>query len=96
LIAWSVRAGILSVHKGQMEAGASLGLARGSVLRLIVIPQALRVILPPLTNQYLHLTKNSTLAVGIGYPDLFSVFAGATLKQTGQTIEIIGITMDVY
>jgi general L-amino acid transport system permease protein len=95
-IAEIVRAGILSVHKGQMEAGASLGLARGSVLRLIVIPQALRVILPPLTNQYLNLTKNSTLAVGIGYPDLFSVFAGTTLSQTGQAIEIIGITMGVY
>jgi general L-amino acid transport system permease protein len=95
-IAEIVRAGILSVHKGQMEAGSSLGLARGSVLRLIVIPQALRVILPPLTNQYLNLTKNSTLAVGIGYPDLFSVFAGTTLSQTGQAIEIIGITMGVY
>src|SRR5437773_2086824 len=95
-IAEIVRAGILSVHKGQMEAGSSLGLQRGSVLRLIVIPQALRVILPPLTNQYLNLTKNSSLAVGIGYPDLFSVFAGTTLSQTGQAIEIIGITMGVY
>ena len=95
-IAEIVRAGILSVHKGQMEAGASLGLARGSVLRLIVIPQALRVILPPLTNQYLNLTKNSSLAVAIGYPDLVSVFAGTTLSQTGQAIEIIGITMGVY
>jgi general L-amino acid transport system permease protein len=95
-IAEIVRAGILSVHKGQMEAGASLGLQRGSVLRLIVIPQALRVILPPLTNQYLNLTKNSSLAVAIGYPDLVSVFAGTTLSQTGQAIEIIGITMGVY
>ncbi|MGE9009527.1 amino acid ABC transporter permease [Leptospira interrogans] len=95
-IAEIVRAGILSVHKGQMEAGSSLGLQRGSVLRLIVIPQALRVILPPLTNQYLNLTKNSTLAVAIGYPDLVSVFAGTTLSQTGQAIEIIGITMGVY
>ena len=95
-IAEIVRAGILSVHKGQMEAGSSLGLQRGSVLRLIVIPQALRVILPPLTNQYLNLTKNSSLAVGIGYPDLVSVFAGTTLSQTGQAIEIIGITMGVY
>lgn len=95
-IAEIVRAGIMSVHKGQMEAGSSLGLQRGAVLRLIVIPQALRVILPPLTNQYLNLTKNSTLAVGIGYPDLFSVFAGTTLSQTGQAIEIIGITMGVY
>ena len=95
-IAEIVRAGIMSVHKGQMEAGASLGLQRGSVLRLIVIPQAMRVILPPLTSQYLNITKNSTLAVGIGYPDLVSVFAGTALNQTGQAIEIIGITMGVY
>lgn len=95
-IAEIVRAGILSVHKGQMEAGASLGLSRGTTLRLVVIPQALRVILPPLTNQYLNLTKNSSLAVAIGYPDLVSVFMGTTLSQTGQAIEIIGITMGVY
>jgi general L-amino acid transport system permease protein len=95
-IAEIVRAGILSVHKGQMEAGSSLGLSRGSTLRLIVVPQALRVILPPLTNQYLNLTKNSSLAVAIGYPDLVSVFAGTTLSQTGQAIEIILITMGVY
>src|SRR5258708_36505808 len=79
-----------------MEAGSSPGLQRGSVLRLIGIPQAMRVILPPLTNQYLNLTKNSSLAVAIGYPDLVSVFAGTTLSQTGQAIEIIGITMGVY
>ena len=95
-IAEIVRAGIQSVHRGQMEAGSSLGLQRGSVLRLIVVPQAMRVILPPLTNQYLNLTKNSSLAVAIGYPDLFSVFAGTTLSQTGQAIEIIAITMGVY
>jgi general L-amino acid transport system permease protein len=95
-IAEIVRAGIQSVHKGQMEAGASLGLTRGTTLRLIVVPQALRVILPPLTNQYLNLTKNSSLAVAIGYPDLVSVFAGTTLSQTGQAIEIIAITMGVY
>ena len=95
-IAEIVRAGIQSVHKGQMEAGSSLGLQRGSVLRLIVVPQAMRVILPPLTNQYLNLTKNSSLAVAIGYPDLVSVFAGTTLSQTGQAIEIIAITMGVY
>jgi general L-amino acid transport system permease protein len=95
-IAEVVRSGILSVHKGQMEAGASLGLSRGATLRLIVVPQALRVILPPLTNQYLNLTKNSSLAVAIGYPDLVSVFAGTTLSQTGQAIEIIAITMGVY
>jgi general L-amino acid transport system permease protein len=95
-IAEIVRAGILSVHKGQMEAGASLGLPRGSTLRLVVVPQALRVILPPLTNQYLNLTKNSSLAVAIGYPDIVSVFAGTTLSQTGQAIEIIAITMGIY
>jgi len=95
-IAEIVRAGIMAVHKGQMEAGLSLGLGRGSVLRLVVIPQAMRVILPPLTNQYLNLTKNSSLAVAIGYPDLFSVFAGTALSQTGQAIEIIAITMGVY
>jgi general L-amino acid transport system permease protein len=95
-IAEIVRAGILSVHAGQMEAGASLGLPRGSSLRLIVVPQALRVILPPLTSQYLNLTKNSSLAVAIGYPDLVSVFAGTTLSQTGQAIEILAITMGVY
>ena len=95
-IAEIVRAGILSVHTGQMEAGASLGLPRGSSLRLIVVPQALRVILPPLTSQYLNLTKNSSLAVAIGYPDLVSVFAGTTLSQTGQAIEILAITMGVY
>jgi general L-amino acid transport system permease protein len=95
-IAEIVRAGIIAVHKGQMEAGASLGLSRGSTLRLVVVPQALRMILPPLTNQYLNLTKNSSLAVAIGYPDLVSVFAGTTLSQTGQAIEIIGITMGVY
>jgi general L-amino acid transport system permease protein len=95
-IAENVRAGIQSVQKGQMEAGASLGLSHGATLRLIVVPQAMRVILPPLTNQYLNLTKNSSLAVAIGYPDLFSVFAGTTLSQTGQAIEIIVITMGVY
>src|ERR1700674_2628195 len=95
-IAEIVRAGIQSVHKGQMEAGASLGLTRGSTLRLIVVPQAMRVILPPLTSQYLNLTKNSSLAVAIGYPDLVSVFAGTTLSQTGQAIEIIAITMGVF
>lgn len=95
-IAEIVRAGIQSVPKGQLEAGASLGLRRGETLRLIVIPQALRVILPPLTNQYLNLTKNSSLAVAIGYPDLFSVFAGTALSQTGQAVEIIALTMGVY
>jgi general L-amino acid transport system permease protein len=74
----------------------ALGLRRGLALRLIVVPQALRVIVPPLTNQYLNLTKNSSLAVAIGYPDLVAVFAGTTLSQTGQAIEIIAITMAVY
>ncbi|OAF11966.1 amino acid ABC transporter permease [Bradyrhizobium neotropicale] len=95
-IAEIVRAGILSVHKGQMEAGSSLGLSRGATLRLIVVPQAMRVIVPPLTNQYLNLTKNSSLAVAIGYPDLVSVWAGTALSQTGQAIEIIATTMGVY
>jgi general L-amino acid transport system permease protein len=95
-IAEIVRAGIQSVPKGQTEAAAALGLRRGVALRRIVVPQALRLILPPLTNQYLNLTKNSSLAVAIGYPDLFSVFAGTTLSQTGQAIEIIAITMGVY
>jgi general L-amino acid transport system permease protein len=95
-IAEIVRAGIMSVHKGQMEAGSSLGLSRGATLRLIVVPQAMRVIVPPLTSQYLNLTKNSSLAVAIGYPDLVSVFAGTALSQTGQAIEIIAMTMGVY
>jgi general L-amino acid transport system permease protein len=95
-IAEVVRAGILAVPRGQTEAGLALGLRRGQLLRLILIPQALRIIVPPLTNQYLNLTKNSSLAVAIGYPDLFAVFAGTTLNQTGQAIEIIAITMAVY
>ncbi len=95
-IAEVVRAGLLAVPRGQTEAALALGLRRGSVLRLIIVPQALRLIVPPLTNQYLNLTKNSSLAVAIGYPDLFAVFAGTTLNQTGQAIEIIAITMAVY
>jgi general L-amino acid transport system permease protein len=95
-IAEVVRAGVLSVPRGQSEAALALGLRRRSVLRLIVVPQALRLIVPPLTNQYLNLTKNSSLAVAIGYPDLFAVFAGTTLNQTGQAIEIIAITMAIY
>jgi general L-amino acid transport system permease protein len=95
-IAEVVRAGILAVSHGQTEAALALGLRRGLTLRLIVIPQALRVIVPPLTNQYLNLTKNSSLAVAIGYPDLVAVFAGTALSQTGQAIEIIAITMAVY
>ena len=95
-IAEVVRAGILAVSRGQTEAALALGLRPRFALRLVVIPQALRVIVPPLTNQYLNLTKNSSLAVAIGYPDLFAVFAGTTLNQTGQAIEIIAITMAVY
>ena len=95
-IAEIVRAGLLAVPRGQTEAAYSVGLRPGPTLRLIVIPQALRVIIPPLTSQYLNLTKNSSLAVGIGYPDLVAVFAGTTLNQTGQAIEIIAITMAVY
>lgn len=95
-IAEIVRGGLLAVPKGQMEAGVSLGLSRPAILRLVIIPQAMRLILPPLTNQYLNLTKNSSLAVAIGYPDLFSVFAGTALSQTGQAVEIIAMTMAVY
>jgi general L-amino acid transport system permease protein len=95
-IAEVVRAGLLAVPRGQSEAAFALGLRRGLTLRLIIVPQALRVIVPPLTNQYLNLTKNSSLAVAVGYPDLFAVFAGTTLHQTGQAIEIIAITMAVY
>ncbi|CSD00965.1 amino acid ABC transporter permease [Vibrio cholerae] len=74
----------------------SLGLTRTKTLKLVIIPQALRIIIPPLTSQYLNLTKNSSLAMAIGYPDLVSVFAGTTLNQTGQAIEIISMTMLVY
>jgi general L-amino acid transport system permease protein len=95
-IAEIVRAGILAVNKGQTEAAYSLGLRPNLTLRLVVVPQALRVIIPPLTSQYLNLTKNSSLAVAIGYPDFFALFAGTTLNQTGQAIEIIAITMAVY
>jgi len=95
-IAEIVRAGILAVPRGQTEAALALGLRRRQVLRFVVVPQALRVIVPPLTNQYLNLTKNSSLAVAIGFPDLVAVFAGTTLFQTNQAVEIIAITMAVY
>jgi general L-amino acid transport system permease protein len=95
-IAEVVRAGVQSVSRGQTEAALALGFKRGLMLRLIVVPQALRLIVPPLTNQYLNLTKNSTLGVAIGYPDLFGLFAGTTLNQTHQAIEVIAITMVVY
>jgi len=95
-IAENVRAGIQAVPRGQMEAAASLGLRPWRVMRLVVVPQAMRVIIPPLTSQHMTLVKNSSLAVVIGYPDLMSVFAGTTLNQTGQAVEIIAITMLVY
>ena len=95
-IAEVVRAGIMAVAKGQAEAAASLGLRPGPTLRLVVIPQAMRVIVPPLTSQYLNLTKNSSLAVAIGYPDLVQIFAGTVLNQTGQAVEVVVITMGVY
>nr|WP_246179371.1 amino acid ABC transporter permease [Microvirga thermotolerans] len=95
-IAEVVRAGILAVSKGQTEAAGSLGLKPGQTLRLVVVPQAMRVIIPPLTSQYLNLTKNSSLAVAIGYPDLVQVFMGTVLNQTGQAIEVVVITMGVY
>ncbi|CEO38895.1 amino acid ABC transporter permease [Photobacterium kishitanii] len=95
-IAEIVRSGINAVSHGQTEAAEALGLTRNKTLRLIVLPQAMRIIIPPLTSQYLNLTKNSSLAMAIGYPDLVSVFAGTTLNQTGQAIEIIAMTMAVY
>lgn len=95
-IAETVRSGIQAVSHGQTEAASALGLSHGRTLRLVVIPQAMRVIIPPLTSQYLNLTKNSSLAVAIGYPDLVAVFSGTTLNQTGQAVEIIAITMAVY
>ncbi len=95
-IAEAVRSGILAVNSGQTEAASALGLHKSKVLRLVVIPQALRVIIPQLTSQYLNLVKNSSLATAIGYPDLVAVFAGTTLNQTGQAIEIIAMTMSVY
>jgi general L-amino acid transport system permease protein len=95
-IAEVVRAGILAVAPGQTEAAQALGLRSGSTLRLVVVPQAMRVIVPPLTSQYLNLIKNSSLAVAIGYPDLVQVFAGSVLNITGQSVEVIAITMAVY
>jgi general L-amino acid transport system permease protein len=91
-----VRSGLEAVPRGQKEAAAALGLRPWQVQRLVVIPQAMRVLIPPLTNQYLNLTKNSSLAVAIGYPDLVSVFAGTVLNQTNQAVEVILITMGVY
>jgi general L-amino acid transport system permease protein len=95
-IAEAVRAGVQAVAKGQTEAAYALGLRPASTLRLVVIPQAMRVIIPPLTNQYLNLTKNSSLAVAIGYPDFVQIFTGTVLNQTGQAVEIVVLTMAVY
>ena len=92
----SVRAGVVAVSKGQTEAAHSLGLTDGQTLRLVVMPQALRVIVPPLNSEYLSLTKNSALGVSIGYPDLVNVFTGTVLNQTGQAIEMVSVTMLVY
>ena len=95
-IAEIVRAGILAVSKGQQEASYSLGVRPGPTFRLVIIPQALRVIVPPLVSQYLNLTKNSSLGIAIGYPDLFNVFGGISLNQSGQAIEIVAMCMVVY
>mgnify|MGYP001558071714 CR=1 FL=1 len=94
-IAEIVRAGVLSVDRGQIEAARSLGLAPGAAMRFVILPQALRLIVPPMTSQYLNLTKNSSLAVAIGYPDLVSI-ANTTMNQTGQAIEGVAIIMAVF
>tara|TARA_A100001015_G_scaffold315243_1_gene426607 strand:+ start:109 stop:1260 length:1152 start_codon:yes stop_codon:yes gene_type:complete len=95
-VAECVRAGIQGIGKGQKEAAASIGLNANQILKLVVMPQALRIIIPPTTNQYLNLTKNSSLAAAIAYPDLVLVFAGTALMQTGKAIEIVSITMLTY
>lgn len=92
----NIRAGIEAVPHGQIEAAAALGLKSGRILRLVVIPQALRVIIPPVTSQYLTLAKNISLGVVIGYPDIISIFAGTTLNQTGQAVEVVAMTMATY
>jgi general L-amino acid transport system permease protein len=95
-IAEIVRGGVQAISHGQTEAAYALGLRPGTTTRLVILPQALRIIVPPLTSQYLNLTKNSSLAVVIGYPELVSVFMGTVLNQTGQAVEVIAITMGVY
>ena len=95
-IAEIVRSGIMAINKGQTAAAYALGLQPGITMRLVIIPQALRVIIPPLTSQYLNLTKNSSLAAAIAYPDLVAVFAGTALNQTGQAVEIMSMTLAVY
>jgi general L-amino acid transport system permease protein len=95
-IAEIVRGGIQSVSDGQRQAAAALGLRRGRILRLVIIPQALRVIIPPLTSQYLNLIKNSSFGAVIAFPEIVSVFVGSTLNQTGQAIEVIALTLAIY
>jgi general L-amino acid transport system permease protein len=95
-IAEVVRGGIIAVNRGQREAASALGLRPGTTMRRVIVPQAVRVIIPPMTNQYLNLTKNSSLAVAVGYPDLVSVFSQTVLSLTGQAIEVVAIMMGVY
>jgi general L-amino acid transport system permease protein len=95
-VAENVRAGIQSVSKGQREAASALGLSGDQTMRLVILPQALRVIIPPLTNQYLNLFKNSSLGVAIGFPELIATFAGTSLNQTGQAIETLFVAMAFY
>lgn len=95
-IAEIVRGGVQAVSRGQTEAAHALGLSHGKTLRLVVVPQALRIIIPPLTSQYLNLIKNSSLAVFVGYPDLVQVFAGSVLNQTGAAVQVMAITLAVY
>ena len=90
-----VRGGIQSVSQGQSEAASALGLVKGLQMRLVILPQALRVIIPPMTNQFLNLTKNSSLAVAIGYPDVVSI-SNTAINQTGRAVECIAIIMGVY
>ena len=95
-IAENVRGGILAVNKGQTEAAMALGLHRTLRLKLVILPQALRVIIPPTISQFLNLTKNSSLAVAVGYPDLYNIWTGVALNQTGQSLIIIAMTILVY
>ena len=95
-IAEIVRSGVLAISQGQTEAAFALGIKPKLTMRLVIVPQALRVIIPPLTSQYLNLTKNSSLAAAIAYPDLVAVFAGTALNQTGQAVEIMAMTLAVY
>ena len=95
-IAEIVRAGVLAVSHGQTEAASALGLARAEILKLVVVPQAMRLVIPPLTSQYLNIVKNSSLAVFVGYPDLVLIFTGTVLNQTHAAVQVMAITMAVY